>query len=118
MFDYATLQATASRLITNFGATAVITRSGGSTFDPVTGSYSGGSTVTINAKAVRAQFTQSEKASQAVQESDIKLLVEAGKGAPLIDDNVFFDSVDYRVLGVMEISPSGVDVYYELHLRS
>lgn len=118
MFDYATLQQTASRLIDNFGAVAVITRASGSTFNPATGSYSGGSTTTINAKSVRAQFSQSEKASQAVQESDIKLLVEAGKGIPLIDDNVLFDSTDYKVIAVKEVSPSGVDVYYELQLRS
>ena len=118
MFDYATLQKTASKLITNFGANAVITRTGGATFNPATGSYSGGSTTTINAKAVRAQFTQSEKASQAVQESDIKLLAEAGQGIPLIDDNVLFDSIDYKVIAVKEISPSGVDMYYELQLRS
>jgi len=118
VFDYETLKGTAAKLITNFGAASVISRTGGSTFDPVTGSYSGGSTTTINAKAVRAQFTQSEKASQAVQESDIKLLVEAGKGVPLIDDNVLFDSINYRVLNVKEVSPSGVDVFYELQLRA
>ena len=118
MFDYASLRRTASKLIANFGAIASITRTGGSTFNPATGSYSGGSTTTITAKAVRAQFTQAEKASALVQEGDIKMLVESGKGVPLIDDNVLFDGINYRVMDVKVISPSGTDVYYELHIRN
>jgi hypothetical protein len=118
VFDYASLRRTASKLIANFGAIASITRTGGSTFNPATGSYSGGSTTTITAKAVRAQFTQAEKASELVQENDIKMLLESGRGVPFIDDNVLFEGINYRVMDVKVISPSGTDVYYELHIRN
>jgi hypothetical protein len=46
------------------------------------------------------------------------MLVESGKGVPLIDDNVLFDGINYRVMDVKVISPSGTDVYYELHIRN
>lgn len=117
-YNFVNLRKTASKLITYFGASASITRVGDSTFDPATGAYSGGSTSTITAKAVRAQFTQAEKASELVQENDIKMLLESGRGVPFIDDNVLFEGINYRVMDVKVISPSGTDVYYELHIRN
>ena len=116
MFDYESLKKTASKLIANFGADAVVSRKDGTGYDPSSGSLYHGVSVTFTAKA--AQFTISEKASSAVQDSDIKMLVESGKGVPEIDNTIKFDSISYRIMDVTKVSPSGTDVYYELHLRS
>jgi len=118
VFDYESLKKTASKLIANFGADAVISRKDGTGYDPASGSLYHGVSVTFTAKAVRAQFTISEKASSAVQDSDIKMLVESGKGVPEIDNTIKFDSISYRIMDVTKVSPSGKDVYYELHLRA
>ena len=118
MFDYASLKKTASKLISNFGADSVVASQGGSSYDPASGSMSGGTSASFTAKSVRAQFTNAEKALSTVQDSDIKMLLESGKGIPAIDNTLTFDSVSYRIMDVTTISPSGTDVYYELHLRS
>lgn len=117
MFDYATLRKTAAGLIKNFGAEAVITREPGRRYNPSSGSLYTGLTTELKLKAVRSQFDQSEKSTLSIQASDIKLLVEAGLGAPLINDDLLFDGVKYRVMQVNTVSPSGTDVFYELHLR-
>lgn len=118
MFDYASLKKTASKLISNFGADSVISREDGGSYNVASGSMSGGTSASFTAKSVRAQFSIAEKASSAVQDADIKMLVEAGKGIPAIDNTLTFDSVSYRIMDVTTISPSGTDMYYELHLRS
>ena len=61
MFDYESLKKTASKLIANFGADAVVSREDGTGYNPSSGSLYSGISVTFTAKAVRAQFTISEK---------------------------------------------------------
>lgn len=117
MFDYATLRKTATSLITNFGASLTITRDVGRRLNPATGKYLTGLTTTSTLKGVRAQFDRREKAGQTVQEGDVRLLVQAGVVIPNINDTLTFDAVNYRVMNVMAESPSGTDVYYDLHCR-
>ena len=117
MFDYATLRKTAAGLIKNFGAEAVITRDVGRRYNPTSGSLYTGVINELKLKAVRSQYGQFEKSTMSIQAGDIKLLVEAGLGEPLIDDNLLFDGINYRVMQVNITSPSGTDVFYELHLR-
>jgi len=118
VFDYATLKKTATSLITKFGASVIITRDVGRRFDPATGKYLTGLTTTSTLKGVRAQFDTREKSGQTVQEGDVRLLVQAGVIVPNINDTLTFDAVTYRVMNVMAESPSGTDVYYDLHCRS
>jgi hypothetical protein len=117
VFDYANLQKTATGLIRTFGGDVVITRDVGRTFNPVTGSYSSGSTNTYTLKGVRAQFNAFEKAGETVQEKDVRILAQAGVAVPVINDTLTFDSVVYRVMNVITESPSGTDVFYDLHCR-
>jgi hypothetical protein len=118
VFDYDTLQKTATKLITNFGANAVITRLSGRTFNPATGAYSTGSSTNFTLKAVRSQFNAFEKASESVQDKDVRLLAQSGVTVPVINDTLTFDSVVYRIMEVKTESPSGTDVFYDLHCRS
>lgn len=118
MFNYESLKKTASKLIANFGADSVISREDGGRYKPEFGSMSSGIPITFTAKSVRAQFSIAEKASSAVQDADVKMLLESGKGIPAIGNQLTFDNVSYRIMDVTTISPSGTDVYYELHLRS
>lgn len=115
--NYTALQTTATSALTNFGADASATRTGGSTFNPATGSYSGGSTTTVTGKAVRLNYSKSEVDGEMVQRDDAKMYFQAGNGAPEIDDNMLFDSENYRVMNVITIAPTDTDVMYELQLR-
>jgi|TARA_B110000285_G_scaffold85640_1_gene98292 hypothetical protein len=117
VFDYKTLQKTATNLISNFGVSASITRDEGRRFDPASGKYFTGLTVTYSLKAVRAQFNTLEKAGDGVKDTDVRILAQSGITVPIINDTLTFDSVQYRVMGVKTESPSGTDVFYDLHCR-
>lgn len=117
MVSYAALASTASQLLTSFGADAVLSRTSGATFNAATGAYSGGSSSTFTSKAVRFDYEAREIDGEQVQRGDVRLVVEAANGEPLIDDNCLFDSVSYRVMSVSTLSPAGTDLYYELQLR-
>ena len=117
MFDYANLQKTATGLIRTFGGDVVITRDEGRQFNPTTGKYLTGLTNTYTLKGVRAQFNAFEKAGETVQEKDVRILAQAGVAVPVINDTLTFDSVEYRVMNVITESPSGTDVFYDLHCR-
>lgn len=118
MFDYNNLQKTATKLIANFGAPLTVSRATGQTFNPNTGAYSTGSTATFALKGVRAQFNVMEAASNNVQDSDVRILAQSGVTVPLINDSVTFNSIVYRVMDVKTESPSGTDIFYDLHCRS
>jgi hypothetical protein len=89
----------------------------GRQFNPTTGKYLTGLTNTYTLKGVRAQFNAFEKAGETVQEKDVRILAQAGVTAPIINDTLTFDSVVYRVMNVITESPSGTDVFYDLHCR-
>ena len=55
--------------------------------------------------------------STTIQANDVRLLFQSGLSAPVIDDNCLFDGVNYRVMEVMPISPSGTEIYYDIRLR-
>lgn len=117
MFNYNDLRTTSTGLISNFGAATVLQRISGDVFDPATGEYTGGSTVTITGKGVRMMFAKSEINGETIQANDVRLYFQAGNGVPQIDDNCLFDGANYRVMNVMANSPSGTDLFYELQLR-
>ena len=118
MFDYDSLKKTATQLITKFGTTATITRDSGRRFNPATGHYFTGLTESFSVKAVRTQFNAFEKAGDNIKDDDIRLLVQSGVTAPIINDSLTFDSVTYRVMSVATESPSGPDIFYDIQCRS
>jgi hypothetical protein len=71
----------------------------------------------MTGKAVRMMFRKSEVNGFAVEANDVRLLFQAGLEPPVIDDNCLFDGADYRVMNVLNISPSGTEVYYDIQLR-
>ena len=117
MVSYTALASVASQLLTSFGDDAVFSRTSGATFSAATGSYSGGTSTTFSSKAVRFDYDAREIDGEQVQRGDVRLVVEAANGAPLINDNCAFDSVSYRVMSIKTLSPAGTDLYYELQLR-
>lgn len=117
-FDYTATRTTASTLIAKFGFSVTFTRpTAGQTFDPVDGSYSGGTPTTIVGNGVLTNFTDDETTNELIERGDKRLLFEAGNGAPEIDDTVVINSVTYRVMDVQTIAPGNVDVIYKVQLR-
>ena len=117
MFDYNAIVLTARRLIANFGEDAIVSRTASATFDPATGSYTGGTSEQFTSKAVRFDYRQSEVDGELIQKDDVRLVMEVNGGTPLIEDNCLFATKTYKVMNVTTLSPSGTDLYYELQLR-
>ena len=107
MVDYAGLASTAARLLKQFGGNATFTRQTGATFDPATGSYSGGSTTQFSSDAARFNYSSTEIDGENVQRDDLRLIIQVNGGEPLINDECTFDSDTYRVMNVTKLSPSG-----------
>ena len=97
--------------ITDFG---LITQASVETIDY--GSLSGQIPL-MTGKGVRMQLNKSEVNGTTIQANDVRLLFQSGLSAPVIDDNCLFDGVNYRVMEVMPISPSGTEIYYDIRLR-
>ena len=117
MVDYAGLASTAARLLKDFGGNATFSRTTGATFNPATGSYTGGTTTQFSSDAARFNYTKREIDGETVQRDDLRLIVQVNGGEPLINDECTFDSDTYRVMNVTKLSPSGEDIYYDLQLR-
>jgi hypothetical protein len=117
MSFYSGLATTATNLLTKYGQTVTLSRVTGATFDPTTGVDSGGSTTTWTGKGASFNYNSSEIDGAMIQESDIRLLLEAVSTTPAIGDQVTVDSVAYHVVSVNETSPGGVVVKYDLQLR-
>ena len=117
MSFYSDLAATALRLITTYGQTVVFTRGSGQTYDPATGTYSGGTTTTITGKGAAFDYSNGEIDGTIVMRGDLRVLFEASSVAPMQNDNCAIDSVNYRVMNVSPLSPGGTVVIYDIQLR-
>ena len=51
-----------------------------------------------------------------VQVGDKRLLLESG-AAPQLEDRIIVGGVEYAIISVGSLAPSGVDVLFDLHLR-
>ena len=117
MSFYGNMAATALRLLTSFGQAVVFTRPTGDTFDPPTGSYSGGTTTTITGVGSAFDYEKGEIDGTIVQKGDIRLIFEASTVAPAQNDNCAIDSINYRVMSVEPLSPGGTNVIFTVQLR-
>lgn len=115
--DYADELATVAELLQEFGANATFTRTTGSTFDPVAGSYSGGSETVINGNGVQLDYIQSEIDGAVIRRGDVKFYFDPAGGEPLIDDVCVFTGKTYRVIDSETLAPNGTHILYELQLR-
>jgi hypothetical protein len=114
---YTKLAATASSLLTKYGQTVTFSRAVGATFNPATGTDTGGSTSTWTGKGASFNYNSSEIDGAMIQESDIRLLAEAVATQPVIGDQVTVNSIAYHVVSVNETSPGGTVVKYDIQLR-
>lgn len=114
-FDYAKSQATASRLISSFGASVTFTRPKASTYTPGTGYTSYG--LEYAASLAVVDYTTGERLDSSLDVGDMKGLFY-GSTAPQAGDKVSWGGRTWRVENVKPLSPGGTVVYYELQLRA
>lgn len=118
-FDYSASAATAAALLDNFGQTVTLTRTTEPTYDPVTGTYTPGSTSTATAKAVLLpagedagkQFGE----SGVVRVDDRKVIADA----PFDEMTKITDAAGtvWAVVNAVALDPAGTAVLYKGFVR-
>lgn len=120
-FDYARAQATATRLLTNFGADATLRKQVQGAYDPATGTTTV-TTTDYTVKAALLNYSRMDANNQnaegtLVERDDRKIIIESFAAVPDTDDLIIFGSVTYRVVSVKKVNPSGTVVIHELQAR-
>lgn len=114
-FNYAATAATATRLLTRFGASATIKRQTTGAYDPSTGT----TPVTVTELATTAavfSFDQKYIDGTLILQGDQEAYL-APSVMPKQGDLLAWQSRDWNIVAVTPIGPAGVPVLYEVQLR-
>jgi len=115
MSFYTGLQSVASNLLASKGQNVTFSRETITATNPVTGTNTR-TTSTFTAYGVATNYNKTEIDGTIIQSGDIKFIME-GVTAPKQGDSTTIDSIVYRVMGVVPVSPAGVAVIYKVQLR-
>lgn len=118
-FNYTAAEATAHRLIANFGQAATLrlmTTTGGSAFDPTSGTQT---TTNYSVTLVETDYTRAEIAGGLVERGDKKLLLSTDglTVTPALSDKIVMNSVVYAIIDIKPINPGGTVLLYEIQAR-
>lgn len=114
MTIYTTLKNTADRLTKKFGVKYTFTRYTDTGYSTTTGAVTR-TTTTYTSYCVKQDYTQSERASEAIQEGDVRLIAQDATFA--IGDTVTIDSDVYKIVNFVQSKPGSTSIYYEIQLR-
>ena len=120
-FNYPASAATARRLLDYFGQTVTLSRTSDPVYDPITGDYTGGGTVSSEAIAVLLPAGD-EAGSQfgeggVIRVDDQKVTIEAGFEPDELTTLTDVRGNEWRFVNVTEIAPSGESVIYKGFVR-
>jgi hypothetical protein len=114
-FDYARAQATAERLIANFGQTATLSKTANTStaYNPTR------TTTTYTCTVAVLDFRNAEIDGTLVKRGDKKVYISTDglSVAPEVHDTLTIGSEIHAILAVMPISPAGTVVYWEVQAR-
>jgi len=119
-FNYARTAATATRLLTRFGAIGAVRRSattGGNAWDPSSGTTT---TTDYPATMVVTTYTASEVKGTAILATDKKVLMAPGVAVvPGVTDTLVTpDGATLNIVNVNPIKPASTLVMYEIQART
>lgn len=114
-FNYPATAATATRLLTRFGAAATIKRATGAAYNTSAGTSAVTYASTATTAAVFA-YAQKYIDGTLIKQGD-QLAYCAPGFAPIQGDRFTWNGADLEVISVKPISPAGVPVLYEAQIR-
>jgi hypothetical protein len=118
-FDYSEMAAVADELLTEFGATATMTRNTAGTYDTSDGTTAAPTTTVQTVTAAVFDYEQKYLDGTLILAGDKQaFLSPAGITAPLQGDVLTWQGTDYTVIAVKPLSPAGVPLLFELQVRS
>lgn len=116
MTFYSGLAQTAKRLIDSKGRSVTVRSTAGQTFDPITGTFTGGSTDTP-LKAVFSQFKREEIDGTMILRSDKKVIL-SGLDITINSNDLIMDgSQQYRIVDILAVQPAETTVIYIVQAR-
>ena len=117
-FNYAKSQTTATNLLLKFGSLGrvSISRDSGGTFDPVEGETTGASAAVTSLTSVTIPITKNLIDGERILATDIMFICNSDF-EPLSDDTVIIDSLEYKIIEIIPLTPNGVDVIYTVVCR-
>lgn len=113
---YNNMAATASKLLSKFGAVGTIKRTTGGSINPVTGAIVTGTTVTYSPKTIVQRYANELVDGTRVLSSD-RLIILDKTIEPLTSDKITIDSEDWSIVSVTESKPAGIALVYFVQAR-
>lgn len=121
-FDYASAAATAKEMLTDFGASAILRRVGGTSpvYDPATGTMVPGAPAVAdeNLIAVVIDYPEAMIDGTLIQTNDLQVFVSpVGVVEPKASDLFIWQGEQFVIVKHKELAPAGVNVLYEWQVR-
>lgn len=113
---YNSMAATASKLITKFGAQGTIKRTTGGSIDPVTGDTTAGTTVTYTPNTIVQKYADELIDGTRILSSD-RLIILDNTIEPLTTDKITIRGEDWTIISVSESRPAGIPLVYFVQAR-
>lgn len=113
---YNSMAATASKLITKFGAKGTIKRTTGGSIDPVTGDTTAGTTVTYTPNTIVQKYADELIDGTRILSSD-RLIILDNTIEPLTTDKITIRGEDWTIVSVSESRPAGIPLVYFVQAR-
>lgn len=118
MSFYSELAESAKSILAEFGGTVILKSASSGQYDPATGSASVTTSETTR-KGVFLSFGsgQTYVRGQMIQTYDKRLLLDASAGVGSQDTFIDSDGSEWSPVSINSISPAGVAVVYDMHVR-
>ena len=118
-FDYQRMAQTAKRLLTKFGAPAVLSREGGDgVYDPATGQVEGGGTQTWDCTAAVLNYDAKDIDGSLIQAGDSRVLIAPDVATvPETGDVLNATGKTLTVVRVETLAPAGTVLRYDAQAR-
>ena len=116
-FDYAASADTAMRMLAKFGQTVTLSRTSDPVYDPITGEYTGGGTVSTTAFGVllpvgdEAGNTLGD--GGVIRADDRKFIVDSGASLDALTTLTDAGGGVWNIVNVVSLAPAGINVLYK-----
>lgn len=114
--DYASVAATATRLLTDDGQPMTLRRTIPGTYDPVTGTTTGGSTQDLPTTGVFTKISTTYALTNQVESGDRMVLID-GSQKPQMTDKLIVDGDVFTIINPQAVNPAGTAIAYKLQVR-
>ena len=113
---YNSIAATASKLITKFGAVGEIKRTTGGSINPVTGAIATGTTVTYTPNTIVQKYADELVDGARILSSD-RMIILDNTIEPVSTDTITIGGENWSIVSIRESNPAGIPLVYFVQAR-